>query len=73
MKVHDLKKARLAKNAKIACENISDIIRILDLTTRALNNFKGYKSVQSVISTVKAEKSILESHLVQFKKMKDKK
>lgn len=72
MKVHDLKKARQTKNVKIAIDNIKDILRVFDLTTRALEIFKGYKSVQNVLATIKYERGILQSNLQKFTKVKEK-
>lgn len=71
MKVRDLKKARQAKNAKIACENIRDILKVLDLSTRALEKFRGYKTVQNILSTMKFERTILDAHLKEFTKIKE--
>jgi hypothetical protein len=72
MKVHNLKKARQQRNVKVAIDNIQDILKVFDLTNKALENFKGYKSVQNVIALIKSERGILDSHLQKFKKLKDK-
>lgn len=73
MKLYNIKKARINKNAKVACDNITDILKIFDLTTRGLKNFKGYTSVQRVLDSIQYEKNLLESHLNEFKKLKDNK
>lgn len=69
MSVHDLKKARLKKNAKTAVDNIQDVLKVINLTERALKPFKVYKPVQAIMQTLKDEKSILESHLKKLKEL----
>lgn len=72
MTIFDLKKARRSKKVKIAVSNIVDILKVFDLTIRALEIFKGYTSVQNVLATLKYERGILQSHLCQFNKEKEK-
>ena len=72
-KITDLKKARQVKNSAIAIDNIKDIVKIMDLAMRGLEHFKGYKSVQNVVRTMKDEKATLEAHLSQFRKLKENK
>lgn len=72
MKIHDLKTARQIKNVKIALDNIKDILKVLDLTIKALEHFKGYRAVQAILATIKYEKTILDAQMMQFKKLKEK-
>ena len=71
MSITSLKDFKQLKNAKIAYSHLQDILKVYNLTVKALDRppLNIYMSVQKILNQVKAEKSILEAHLNKYKKI----
>jgi hypothetical protein len=67
MSLHNAKDYKLAK---IFCNDLELILKIVGLAIRGLEQFRHYKPVTRLLYNLKEEKTILESHLDKYKKVK---
>jgi hypothetical protein len=63
--IHDLRKL---KKAKILVEDLQQIIRVMDLTVRALEPYKQYVTAKRLQLLAKEEKILSESYLSHYEK-----
>lgn len=57
------------KEAKAVIPHLEAILKVFDLTIKALKIFKAYIGVAKVLLVIEDQKLILESHLAKYRKL----
>lgn len=66
-KIHNIKSY---KESLIVINHIEAILKVIDLTIKALTHYRIYLPVQKILITLKEQKLTLEIHLEHHKKQK---
>jgi len=57
------------KLAKIYVKDIEDIIKLIDASAKQLIPYVRYKPISKILTEMRANRSILESHLRKYKRL----
>lgn len=55
------------KKAQVVVKDLEKVLKIINATEVSLSNYKKYKSVLYILTTLNNEKSLLEIYLEQYK------
>lgn len=66
--IRSLKDFKDERKMRVYVSHLKQILKVLDLTSRGLKLFEVYTPVRSILTTIRMERVVLESHLKKFEK-----